>query len=105
MALRCEYDGLGSQPRMANRRQMTNDKRLCPKLVVRNEMANLERFPSAITEHRGCWIVGDSSSSDGGRNLIRSFPVARGVSGEPHELPFHDFGRTRNERRSAKGLA
>ncbi|TGR77703.1 glycosyltransferase, partial [Mesorhizobium sp. M2D.F.Ca.ET.223.01.1.1] len=75
---------------------MTNGKRLCLNMIVKNEMANLERCLGAVADHIDCWVIGDTGSTDGTQDFIRSFFAARNVPGELHEFPFHNFEQARN---------
>ncbi|CDX40907.1 hypothetical protein MPLDJ20_310003 [Mesorhizobium plurifarium] len=65
-------------------------------MIVKNEMANLERCLGAVADHIDCWVIGDTGSSDGTQDFIRSFFAARNIPGELHEFPFHNFGQARN---------
>jgi hypothetical protein len=40
---------------MANTRGMTKGSHLCLNMIVRNEMANLERCLGAVADHVTCW--------------------------------------------------
>jgi len=63
---------------------MTNGKLLCLNMIVKNEMANLERCLSAVADHVACWVIGDTGSSDGTREFITSLfrpaQAARGAA-------------------------
>ena len=39
---------------------MTNGKALCLNMIVKNEMANLERCLAAVVDHIACWAMGDA---------------------------------------------
>jgi glycosyltransferase involved in cell wall biosynthesis len=65
-------------------------------MIVRNEMANLERCLSAVAPHIDCWVIGDTGSSDGTQEYIRSFFAGRGIPGELHSFPFENFEQARN---------
>ncbi|MFO1161091.1 MAG: glycosyltransferase [Reyranellaceae bacterium] len=69
---------------------------LCLNMIVRNEMANLERCLSAVAPHVDCWVIGDTGSSDGTQSYIQSFFAARGIPGELHSFPFVNFEQARN---------
>ena len=87
---------------------MTPPKTLCLNMIVRNEMANLPRCLGAVADHIGCWVIGDTGSSDGTQAFIRGFFAERGVPGELHEFPFVNFEQARNaalERAYASELA
>ena len=75
---------------------MTKASTLCLNMIVRNEMANLERCLGAVADHIDCWVIGDTGSTDGTQDFIRSFFAARGVPGELHAFPFHNFEQARN---------
>jgi hypothetical protein len=75
---------------------MVSTKKLCLNAIVKNKMATLERYLSAVADHIDCWVIGDTSSTDGTQDLIRSFFAARNIHGEPHSSTFHNFERARN---------
>ncbi|TRD00173.1 glycosyltransferase [Mesorhizobium sp. WSM4305] len=75
---------------------MTNGKRLCLNMIVKNEMANLQRCLGAVVDHIDCWVIGDTGSTDGTQDFIKSFFAARSLPGELHEFPFHNFEQARN---------
>ena len=76
---------------------MTNAKALCLNMIVKNEMANLERCLTAVADHIDCWVIGDTGSTDGTQDFIRSFFAARNIPGELHSFPFVNFAQARNE--------
>lgn len=71
-------------------------KTLCLNMIVKNEMANLERCLGAVAPHVGCWVIGDTGSTDGTQDYIRDYFAARGVPGELHSFPFVNFEQARN---------
>jgi glycosyltransferase involved in cell wall biosynthesis len=75
---------------------MTNGKALCLNMIVRNEMANLERCLGALADHIDCWVIGDTGSTDGTQDFIKSFFAARNLPGELHSFAFKDFEQARN---------
>ena len=75
---------------------MTDGKRLCLNMIVKNEMANLGRCLNAVADHIGCWVIGDTGSSDGTQDFIIAFFAERSLPGELHSFPFHNFEQARN---------
>jgi glycosyltransferase involved in cell wall biosynthesis len=75
---------------------MSNAKALCLNMIVKNEMANLERCLSSVADHIDCWVIGDTGSTDGTQDFIHSFFAARKIPGELHSFPFHNFEQARN---------
>ena len=75
---------------------MTDGKTLCLNMIVRNEMANLERCLAALVDHVDCWVIGDTGSTDGTQDYIKSFFAARHKPGELHSFPFRNFEQARN---------
>ena len=75
---------------------MTAGKALCLNMIVKNEMANLERCLGAVAPHIACWVIGDTGSTDGTQDFIRSFFAARNIPGELHSFPFENFEQARN---------
>jgi tetratricopeptide (TPR) repeat protein/SAM-dependent methyltransferase len=66
-------------------------------MIVKNEMANLERCLASLAPHIDCYVIGDTGSTDGTQDFIRSFFAARNIPGEVHEFAFIDFSQARNE--------
>ena len=75
---------------------MSDAKALCLNMIVKNEMANLERCLGAVADHIDCWVIGDTGSTDGTQDFIHSFFAARNIPGELHSFPFHNFEQARN---------
>jgi glycosyltransferase involved in cell wall biosynthesis len=75
---------------------MTKGKTLCLNMIVRNEMVNLERCLGALADHIDCWVIGDTGSTDGTQDFIKSFFAARNKPGELHSFPFRNFEQARN---------
>jgi glycosyltransferase involved in cell wall biosynthesis len=75
---------------------MTSGKRLCLNMIVKNELANLPRCLGAVVDHIDCWVIGDTGSTDGTQDFVKSFFAARNLPGELHEFPFHNFEQARN---------
>jgi hypothetical protein len=77
-------------------RAMTRGAALCLNMIVKNETANLQRCLVAVAPHISCWVIGDTGSTDGTQDFIRSFFAARHIPGELFSLPFVDFAQARN---------
>jgi glycosyltransferase involved in cell wall biosynthesis len=75
---------------------LSNGKTLCLNMIVKNEMANLERCLTAVAPHIDCWVIGDTGSSDDTQDFVMSFFAARGLPGELHSFPFENFEQARN---------
>lgn len=71
-------------------------KKLCLNMIVKNEMANLERCLASVAPYISAWIIGDTGSTDGTQDFIKSFFAKRGIPGELHSFPFHNFEQARN---------
>jgi tetratricopeptide (TPR) repeat protein len=71
-------------------------KALCLNMIVKNETANLERCLAAVAPHISCWVIGDTGSTDGTQDFIRSFFAACNIPGELFSLPFVNFAQARN---------
>jgi glycosyltransferase involved in cell wall biosynthesis len=76
---------------------MSQPKTLCLNMIVKNEVANLERCLRSVADHISCWVIGDTGSTDGTQELIERFFAARGIPGELHSFPFENFAQARNE--------
>ena len=70
---------------------------LCLNMIVKNEMANLERCLTAVADRIACWVIGDTGSTDGTQDFIHSFFAARNIPGELHSFPFHNFSPDRTK--------
>jgi len=70
---------------------------ICLNMIVKNEMANIQRCLASVADHIDCWVIGDTGSTDGTQDFIRSFFAERGIPGELHEFPFVNFEQARNE--------
>ena len=75
---------------------MTITKTLCLNMIVKNETKNLERCLGAVADHISCWVIGDTGSTDGTQDFIKSFFAAREIPGELHSFPFHNWEQARN---------
>jgi glycosyltransferase involved in cell wall biosynthesis len=71
-------------------------KTLCLNMIVKNEMANIERCLNAVADHISCWVIGDTGSTDGTQEKIRVYFAARNIPGELHEFPFITWDQARN---------
>src|SRR5579864_9670206 len=76
---------------------MNDRKSLCLNMIVRNERESLERCLVSAAPYVSCWVIGDTGSTDGTPEFIRSFFAARKIPGELHHFPFVDFAQGRNE--------
>ncbi len=70
--------------------------RLCLNMIVRNEAAIIERCLAAVAPAISHYAICDTGSTDDTRERIAAFFDARGIPGEIHDVPFVDFGTTRN---------
>jgi tetratricopeptide (TPR) repeat protein/SAM-dependent methyltransferase len=66
-------------------------------MIVKNEMVNLERCLASIAPYIDCYVIGDTGSTDGTQDFIRTFFAALDIPGEVHEFAFVDFSQARNE--------
>jgi glycosyltransferase involved in cell wall biosynthesis len=73
------------------------NKTICLNMIVKNEVANLERCLHSVADHISCWVIGDTGSTDGTQELIEQFFAARSIPGELHSFPFENFAQARNE--------
>src|SRR3954464_1279870 len=69
---------------------------VCLNMIVKNEMANLDRCLGAVASYISCWVIGDTGSTDGTQEFIRNFFAARNIPGELHSFPFINFAQARN---------
>jgi glycosyltransferase involved in cell wall biosynthesis len=75
----------------------TSGKTICLNMIVKNEVANLERCFRSVADHISCWVIGDTGSTDGTQQLIEHFFTARGIPGELRSFAFENFAQARNE--------
>lgn len=72
--------------------------RLCLNMIVRNEAPILPRALLAVAPYISSYVIGDTGSTDGTPDLIRSILTEKhGIPGSVHSFPFVDFGQARNE--------
>lgn len=76
---------------------MADRKTICLNMIVKSEMANLARCLGAVAPWISAWVIGDTGSTDGTQDFIRSFFAERGIPGELHSFPFENFAQARNE--------
>lgn len=76
---------------------IANGKTICLNMIVKNEMANLERCLGAVAPWLSTWVIGDTGSTDGTQDFINAFFAGRGIPGELHDLPFNNFSQARND--------
>jgi glycosyltransferase involved in cell wall biosynthesis len=65
-------------------------------MIVKNEMANLERCLGAVAPYIACWVIGDTGSTDGTQAFVERFFAAHNIPGELHSFPFENFSQARN---------
>jgi len=75
----------------------THRKALCLNMIVKNEMANLERCLGSIAGYIDCWVIADTGSTDGTQDFIQTYFRERNIPGELHAIPFNNFEQARNE--------
>lgn len=77
-------------------RARTGAARLCLNMIVKDESAIVERCLASVAPAISHYVVCDTGSTDDTRERIATFFSARGIPGEIHDVPFVDFGTTRN---------
>src|SRR5580704_11979684 len=70
---------------------------ICLNMIVKNEMANLQRCLAAVADQLDCWVIADTGSTDGTQDFIQAFFAERKLPGELHSVPFVDFEQARND--------
>lgn len=71
--------------------------RVCLHMIVKDEAAIIERCLASVAAVMSYYVICDTGSTDGTRERIAAFFAARGIPGEIHDIPFVDFGTTRND--------
>jgi hypothetical protein len=66
---------------------------LCLNMIVRNEMANLERCLNALADDIDCWVIGDTGSTDGTQDFIKSFYRRTQEAGRVARLTVAQLGK------------
>jgi glycosyltransferase involved in cell wall biosynthesis len=70
---------------------------LCLNMIVRNEERIIARCLNSVAAHVGCWIIGDTGSTDRTPAIVQDFFRDRDIPGELHHFPFLNFEQARNE--------
>ncbi len=70
---------------------------ICLSMIVRNEAHISHEVLDSVAPHISSWVIVDTSSGDGDRDLIRSQMSRLGIPGELHERPWRNFGHNRTE--------
>ena len=69
---------------------------LCLSMIVRNESARIRRCLASLEPYVTSYVIADTGSTDDTPHIIRQFFDERGIDGELIDLPFVNFGETRN---------
>ena len=80
--------GIGTPGRVTRRAS------ICLCMIVKNESAVIERCLASVRGLVDYWVISDTGSTDGTRELIRA--ALADVPGELHEDPWRDFGHNRS---------
>jgi glycosyltransferase involved in cell wall biosynthesis len=70
---------------------------ICLNMIVKNEAARIERCLASVAPHISTWVICDTGSEDGTQAKIRDFFGAREIPGLLFNIPWLNFGETRNE--------
>ena len=70
---------------------------ICLNMIVRNEAHIVREVLDAVAPYITSWVIVDTGSQDGTRELIRGHMASLGIPGELHERPWRDFGHNRSE--------
>jgi GR25 family glycosyltransferase involved in LPS biosynthesis len=66
-------------------------------MIVRDEAAVVTETLDSVVGHCDTWVIVDTGSTDDTIELIRAYFLRKGIPGELHERPWHDFGTNRTE--------
>jgi glycosyltransferase involved in cell wall biosynthesis/predicted GH43/DUF377 family glycosyl hydrolase len=64
-------------------------------MIVRNEAPIIERCLRSVRDLIDCWVICDTGSTDGTREIVRS--LLSDLPGDLHETEWVDFGHNRSE--------
>lgn len=71
--------------------------RLCLNMIVKNEAERIGRCLASVVDHISEWVIVDTGSTDGTKDVVQRFFDGRGIPGAYIEgVPFVDFGQARN---------
>ena len=75
-------------------------------MIVRDEAHVIDEVLVGVAPFISSWVIVDTGSVDGTREVIRHRMAELGIPGELHDRPWHDFGFNRSEAlRLAQGRA
>ena len=66
-------------------------------MIVRNEAHIVHEVLDAVAPYISYWVIVDTGSDDGTRDVIRSHMQELGIPGELHERAWRNFGHNRSE--------
>ena len=70
---------------------------ICLNMIVRNEAHIVHELLDVVAPYITSWVIVDTGSDDGTRDVIRSHMAKLGIPGELHERPWRNFGHNRSE--------
>jgi glycosyltransferase involved in cell wall biosynthesis len=70
---------------------------ICLNMIVRNKAPIVAEALDVVAPYISSWVIVDTGSDDGTRNLIRNHMASLGIPGELHERPWRNFGDNRTE--------
>jgi tetratricopeptide (TPR) repeat protein len=76
---------------------MGTEARLCLNMIVRSEVAILQRCLRSVADHIACWVIVDTGSNDGTQSVIEEFFAARGIPGTLRDVSWENFSQARNQ--------
>jgi glycosyltransferase involved in cell wall biosynthesis len=77
--------------------RVTERPAICLNMIVKNEAHIIHEALNAVAPYITSWVIVDTGSDDGTRDVIKSHMAGLAIPGELYERPWRNFGHNRTE--------